>query len=339
MKSVPLERAGIGVLPYVRFLKRVGAPVERLLKQVHLPNCALDDTEKLVPFISTLAFAELAARIEGLENLGAIVAQHTHVSQLGALGTLICQSLTLHDLLNKLLKLHSAAIAGEQIWLTDEGDDLWLHHRYTVPQHIQTYQAQYYTVLMYLSVIRLAAGEHWQPAELRVAGQHKQRGFLELDFLSNTPMYFYQPSNAIRFPKALLSKPLSHQKSSSPLSMTEEAWLQTAPAASFPDSLSQLIRSFLPEGYPNLAIAAAAAGMSIRTFQRRLEDSNLSYSDLVDQIRFERATELLQDRTMKLIDIAFELGYTEPANFTKAFKRWTGVSPREFRNLHLRDVH
>jgi AraC-like DNA-binding protein len=76
--------------------------------------------------------------------------------------------------------------------------------------------------------------------------------------------------------------------------------------------------------------------MSIRTFQRRLEDSNLSYSDLIDQIRFERATELLEDRTMKFIDIAFDLGYAEPANFTKAFKRWTGVSPPEFRNLHLK---
>jgi AraC-like DNA-binding protein len=137
----------------------------------------------------------------------------------------------------------------------------------------------------------------------------------------------------------MLSKPLVHLKNLSLPSITEDTLQQTAPAIDFPDSLSQLIRSLLPEGYPNLAIAAESAGMSIRTFQRRLEDNNLSYSDLVDQVRFDRATELLQDPTIKLIDIAFELGYTEPANFSKAFKRWTGVSPREFRNLHLRGVH
>ncbi|UIE40323.1 helix-turn-helix domain-containing protein [Leptodesmis sichuanensis] len=52
-------------------------------------------------------------------------------------------------------------------------------------------------------------------------------------------------------------------------------------------------------------------------------------------MRFEQATYLLQDPTNHIIDIAFDLGYTDAANFSKAFKRWTGNSPREFRKLHL----
>jgi AraC-like DNA-binding protein len=336
MGAVPLSRAGVGVLPYSRFLNRIGAPVERFLNRAHLPSGALEDPEKLVPFINTLALAEVAAQAEGVENLGIIVAQQTQVAQLGAVGLLLCQSLTLHDLLNKLLTLHPGAISGEQIWLTDQGDSCWLHHRYTVPQSIQTYQAQYYSVLMYLSVIRLAAGSDWQPEELHLSGPYQQKGFLELDFLVHTPIQFHQPSNAIRFPQALLSKPLIHQTRLSLSGITEAAFQQTASPTSFPDSLSQLIRCLLPEGYPNITIAADAAGMSVRTFQRRLEDNHLSYSDLIDQIRFERAIELMQDTSMKLIDVAYELGYAEPANFTKAFKRWTGVSPRKFRNLHLK---
>lgn len=135
----------------------------------------------------------------------------------------------------------------------------------------------------------------------------------------------------------MLTKPLIHLTKPSFSCITEETLKRTAPSIDFANSLSQLIRNLLPEGYPSLTIAAAAAGMSVRTFQRRLEDNNLNYSQLVEQIRFEQATRLLQDSTNHIIDIAFDLGYTDAANFSKAFKRWTGTSPREFRKLHLHE--
>ncbi len=333
MKAIPLVRASV-ILPAVQFLDQIGAPTERLMQRVNLPIGVLRNPEDLIPLSQCLALGEVAARSEGLENFGLIVAQHTQFADIGSFGALTCQSLTLHDLLQKMLKLHKAFNSGEDIWLTEEDDHIWFHRQYKLPSHICTGQGQYYGMPLYLSAIRLAAGPNWQPDVLHLSGRHKLRGFLEVDFLGNTPIYFHQPTDAFRFSKAMLSKPLIHPIHASP-TLPAETYHQTAPAADFTDSLSQLIRSLLPEGYPNLAIAAESAGMSIRTFQRRLEDNNLSYSDLVDQVRFERATELLQDRSIKLIDIAFELGYTEPANFSKAFKRWTGVSPREFRNLHL----
>jgi AraC-like DNA-binding protein len=264
------------------------------------------------------------------------VGQQTQLADLGAFGSLVCQSLTFHDFLQKLLKFHRALLNGEQIWLTEAGDFLWLHHRYTVPHHICTYQGQYYSVLMYLNAIRFAVGPNWRPNELHLSGSHKLKSFLELDSLGNTPIRFHQPTNAICFPKAMLNQPLKPLLKTTFPCTTEETLTQTSPAADFADSLAQLIRSLLPDGYPNLAIAAEAAGMSIRTFQRRLEDSNLNYSQLVEKIRFEQAAYLLQDPSNKLLDIAFDLGYTDPANFSKAFKRWTGTSPREFRNLHLK---
>ncbi len=337
MHSIPLIRSA-AILPFVQFLDRIGAPTDRILQQAGLPLSAFEDAETLIPLNQSFVFGELAARSEGLENLGLLVGQHTHFSQLGTFGALVCQSLTLHDLLTKLLKLHRTLLNGEQIWLTETQDSVWLHHRYTVPQHIPTYQGQYYTVLIYLNAIRLAAGATWQPEELHLSGAHKLKGFFELESLANTRIYFYQPTNAIRLPKTMLSQPLIRLTNPVHPLTTEEVLNQTAPADDFPNSLSQLIRSLLLDGYPNLAVAADSAGMGLRTFQRRLQDHNLTYSTLVEQIRFERATKLLQDRTLKLIDIAFELGYTDSANFSKAFKRWTGLSPREFRNLHLKSV-
>lgn len=75
--------------------------------------------------------------------------------------------------------------------------------------------------------------------------------------------------------------------------------------------------------------------MSFRSFQRQLAKEHLSYSLLIDQVRFETAVGLLQDLSLKLIEIALELGYNDAANFTRAFKRWTGISPSQFRHLHV----
>ncbi len=335
MKPIPVVRANASVLPFIQFLDKIGAPTERFLKQANFPITALREPEALIPLPQAFAFSELAARAEGIEDLGIVVAQHTQVSQLGAFGAFLCQSMTLHDLLHRMLKLHNLVITAEQIWLTEEGDNLWFHHRYLIPPQVKTNQGQSYSILMYLEAIRLATGSTWQPDELHLSGQHRQRGFQELEFLGNTPIHFHQPTNAIRFSKALLSQPLIRSNSHPLLANAEETLKLNPPASDFMTSLRQVILLLLPDGYPNLATVAEAAGMSVRTFQRRLEENQLSYSQLVDQIRFERANELLKDPTHKLLDITFDLGYTDPANFSKAFKRWTGLSPREFRKLHL----
>jgi AraC-like DNA-binding protein len=72
-------------------------------------------------------------------------------------------------------------------------------------------------------------------------------------------------------------------------------------------------------------------GMSVRTLQRRLADMGVSYSDLVDEVRLASALTLIDDRSIKLSEIARRLGYADAANFDRAFKRWTGLSPSQAR--------
>jgi AraC-like DNA-binding protein len=98
--------------------------------------------------------------------------------------------------------------------------------------------------------------------------------------------------------------------------------------------LQQQIHSLLKDGYPPIDRVANIAGMSLRSFQRQLAKEHITYSLLIDQVRFETAVRLLQDPDPKLIEISLELGYNDPANFTRAFKRWTGMSPSQFRRLH-----
>ena len=76
---------------------------------------------------------------------------------------------------------------------------------------------------------------------------------------------------------------------------------------------------------------AAALAMSPRTLQRRLREEGTSYADLLDRFRHRMAVALLEDREIAIYEVAYLLGYAEPSTFYRAFRRWTGSSPREHR--------
>jgi AraC-like DNA-binding protein len=84
-----------------------------------------------------------------------------------------------------------------------------------------------------------------------------------------------------------------------------------------------------------LRLAADALQTSPRTLQRRLFRRGLSYKQVVAVTRFRLARQLLDDPRQRVIDVALELGYAEPSNFIRAFRRWAGLTPGVFRR-HMR---
>jgi len=81
----------------------------------------------------------------------------------------------------------------------------------------------------------------------------------------------------------------------------------------------------------DVADVSRAIGTSPRTLQRRLRDAGTSYRDVVDHVRNQRARELVLLDSLSIAEVATRVGYDDPAVFTRAFRRWTGHSPREFR--------
>lgn len=96
---------------------------------------------------------------------------------------------------------------------------------------------------------------------------------------------------------------------------------KAAPAGDFVGSLRQLIASLLPHGNPRIGTVAEVANLSIRTLQRRLTAEKRTYSSLLEEARLQAALRLLGQKQTKLVDVAFELGYSDAANFTRAFRR------------------
>jgi AraC-like DNA-binding protein len=77
--------------------------------------------------------------------------------------------------------------------------------------------------------------------------------------------------------------------------------------------------------------AAEQANLSVRSLQRKLASGGVVYSQLADEISTEQAVEMLRDRESTLSEISTALGYSMVSNFARAFHRWTGQTPTEFR--------
>lgn len=93
----------------------------------------------------------------------------------------------------------------------------------------------------------------------------------------------------------------------------------------------KLICRLLPTGYLTIEQVSNKLGIPIRTLQRRLDAAGYTYSQLVEAVRLEHACRLLTKSDARMVDIAALLGFRDPSNFNRAFQRWTGLTPKQYR--------
>ena len=145
------------------------------------------------------------------------------------------------------------------------------------------------------------------------------------------------PTCCIRLPAHLLDKPLPQ---ASPLAL-DDAVRQCEQAERLmggrTDEIADRVRRELvlqDDAYPSLDTVAERLNMSTRTLRRRLQDQGLGFMDLLHAARRRDALSLLARPALEVAQIAQMLGYADPANFTRAFRQWTGQTPSAWRVAH-----
>ena len=91
----------------------------------------------------------------------------------------------------------------------------------------------------------------------------------------------------------------------------------------------------LPSGVPRQTDIARDLNMSLRSFQRKLSEAGTSYSDVLQQVRHDMACHYLQSPNYQVLQVAYVLGFSDPSNFSRAFRRWTGLTPNQYRQENL----
>lgn len=321
--SISLVRTS-QVRPYLAAKDHIGAPRERFLRQAKLPLHEYDDAEAVFPELFLWELADAVARSECIEDLGLLVATHTPLWQSEPELTCLLQSLpTLWIALTKFCHVTRQIASIDQFGVVREGNYALLQR----PQHSGIpgeAQAELYLLKVMIQLVQLAGGRNWMPPEVRVSEVKSRCLSLSKEF-ERVRIRRSDSLTCAVIPAAMLA-----------WSMPAQARLCALPlpnplADSFLESLSVVIGTYLKDGNMNIQLAAEMAGLSKRTFQRRLSDLQLDYNTLIDQVRLKQALSMLANRDVPLTEIAFDLGYSAPAHFTRAFRRWTALSPREYR--------
>ena len=326
--QVGLTRASI-LFPIVTYLDRIGAPVDRLLAQSNLPRWILTDPEALIPTAGAPRLLCEAARAQGLEDVGVRAGELARIESLGVFGRTICRSRTLADAVAATIRHHPTFSSNGRMWLVYRGDRIEFCQAFTNRFDDGWQQASHYVAMLMLGIVRLAAGETWRPDEVRFQTT-ECAALRDLDAFSGARLQFAQPSTAIVFPSGFLVEPV---RSPFPLAPQEDldVWRGTAPVSDFVGSMLQVIETLSGDAYPDIPTTAHLVGMSVRTLQRRLAAGGTTHEELVDRARFTTAAALLDDTDAKILDVALDLGYSDHAHFTRAFRRWAGCSPQKFR--------
>ncbi|MCV2355696.1 AraC family transcriptional regulator [Paucibacter sp. B2R-40] len=113
--------------------------------------------------------------------------------------------------------------------------------------------------------------------------------------------------------------------------MAAQLQLAQAGDSTLERALRVRLRDALAQGRADAARMAELLGVSERTLQRRLADIGRSFSDVVEEFRREEAARLLATPGLPLVEVASRLGYAEQTSFTRAFRRWTGITPGAWR--------
>jgi AraC-like DNA-binding protein len=158
------------------------------------------------------------------------------------------------------------------------------------------------------------------------------------------PITFNAAANQVRFPRHELDlAPRGRDQQLLRLCVTQlerqlENWRARHESQDLTARVRQLMRGQLRSG-TSLELVASALRVSVRTLRRRLETAGVSFLDLLERVRHEAAVEYLSRGADDIAAIATRLGYGDPSNFRRAFRRWTGQSPTVFRANLLTSQH
>jgi AraC-like DNA-binding protein len=188
-------------------------------------------------------------------------------------------------------------------------------------------------ITSFIGVARFLINQQDQMSAVVKLNYSPQAPLSEYERLLGVPVLFNQPHNQVCFPEYLLDVPVSTANATSRGLAESECEKLLIQLDQGQDLVIQ-IRHKLDKmnAFPTLPIMAKAMASSPRTINRQLAQLNTTYQQILDDARREKAIDLLSYSTINIEHIATQLGYNDPSNFGRAFRRWLDKSPRAFRN-------
>jgi AraC-like DNA-binding protein len=313
---------------YAELARKMGAPVDSLLAASGIPDELFDHPAAAVCLHSAYKFGELACRAAGTEHLGLYIGMNTSLEDLGPVGEYLKNSTTVYDYLQRGIGLYNMLTSGQRIWLSDHGEEVRLNVATVGKPGLGPYQSQLETLAVTVMALRRALGPYWAPGKIGLAFRSKE-AFPENSCFEETCVNKGVQSSYMTIPRSVLGARFPY------FGRSEQYLPECIETHRLADDLSGLVQlqieALLCDENLHIDTVAESLMMSRRSLQRSLAEQGTSYSELLADARIHNALDRLQFSEETISDIAFDLGYKDASNFTRAFRLRNGVSPQEFR--------
>jgi len=274
---------------------------------------------------------ELAERT-GTPEIGLAMGQMVRATHGGVIAYLVLNCRNLAQALSQFERYQRILYGGEGT-VTMKGDRVRVS--YETPD-IEIWRSDELLFSGIIKFVRDVTGrENLYPSE--VGFTHRQPSYAEkFEEIFGPNVHFQSPDLYCEFPIEYLTLPIG--KGDVALQRILQSQAESLLSVftiqdEFEQQLQQGIIEILQAGKSGIADLAHALNYSERTLQRRLQERGMNFTDILRKSRKEMASTYLQDQSLSLTEISFLLAYSEQSAFTRAFKKWYGMAPKDYRKI------
>ncbi|WP_165665599.1 AraC family transcriptional regulator [Metapseudomonas otitidis] len=319
-------------LGIVQALEMGGVDCRRLFPELGLDYTALFDADARFPQDGMTRLWLRAVELSGNPAIGLNMAKVVRPASFHVVGYALMSSRTLNEGFARLVRYQRIIAEGADLSFrpTPEGYELRLAiHGDRLPPARQSAEA---SMAYCLAFCRWMTGRAINPLEIRFQGP-APADVEPYRQVFQAPLRFGAEHYALRFSRADMDTPLPTANES--LAQLHDRFAGEYLARFAGSRVTHLARQvlcrLLPQGEPKREVVASALHLSQRTLQRRLQEEGTRFQQLLDDTRRELAEQYLAQPNLTLLEIAYLLGFADPSNFFRAFRRWFDATPGEYR--------
>ena len=312
-----------------QLLRQLGADPDDILRRAGLDAAALSHPENRVSYSQVGIVLDCAAAATSCPHLGLLVGRLARLTHLGLLGDVMRHSESVGTALESLAVYHHLNSDGGLVFLLRRGDFVDLGYAIYDPSAIAG-AAQIYDVIMSaaMNFMMDMCGSQWRPYELFLPHARPRETAQYRALFKVTPR-FDSELCALRFRARDLALPVVGADPKA-YRLAEERARRAGP----PDLLQQVyrgVRRLMVDNRHSGNDLAQMLSMHRRTLNRRLKAHSTTFQQVLDDVRFEVARDLLANSNVPLDDVAATLGYSAVTPFMRTFRRWSGTTPGQWR--------
>jgi AraC-like DNA-binding protein len=329
-----LNRVGaVAVLPDV--LRDLGVDPSAVFAAAQVDLNLLRDAESLLTVADLSRVVSLGLHASKRPDLGLLVANRAGAELVGLLGDLFVSADDLRSALHDLIRYFCLATRGGVAMLNVEGPFAEIRIALTGPYGDAAVAFEDAVLGILFQAMRKFLGAAWRPTEVLLS--HAPMGVAErYRTFFRAPVRFDALCTAILFPADDLSRPMFARDMERRRLGAAATLASSKLDIGFDEQVRWTILAHLGTVNLTIDVIGDALSMSRRTLNRRLAERNVTFAELLREVRFATARRLLVESDTPLAEIAAGVGYGDPSTFSSAFRLWSGVPPREWRQSHGR---